>query len=78
MHDISILVDTNTFCSTKQREKQWQHEWGYISRFSSHSSISRGTRVAVLFFLNSFEFYLNQEIIDERGDFIILDINMQD
>jgi hypothetical protein len=35
MYDISILVDTH---STKQREKQWQHEWGYISRFGSHSS----------------------------------------
>jgi hypothetical protein len=44
MYDISILVDTH---STKQREKQWQHEWGYISRFSSHSSASRG--VATLF-----------------------------
>jgi hypothetical protein len=42
MYDISILVDTH---STKQREKQWQHEWGYISRFSSHSSASRGVAV---------------------------------
>jgi exonuclease III len=72
MYDISILVDTH---STKQREKQWQHEWGYISRFSSHSSASRG--VAVLF-KNSFEFHINQEIIDECGNFIILDINIQD
>ena len=72
MYDISILVDTH---STKQGEKQWQHEWGYISRFSSHSSASRG--VAVLF-KNSFEFHINQEIIDECGNFIILDINIQD
>ena len=28
--------------SIKQREKQWQHEWGYMSRFGSHSSASRG------------------------------------
>ena len=49
--------------------------WGYISRFSSHSSTSRG--VAVLF-KNSFEFHINQEIIDECGNFIILDINIQD
>jgi hypothetical protein len=48
---------------------------GYISRFSSHSSASRG--VAVLF-KNSFEFHINQEIIDECGNFIILDINIQD
>ena len=27
---------------------------------------------------NSFEFQINQEIIDERGNFIILDINIQD
>ena len=33
--------------------------------------------VAVLF-KNSFEFHINQEIIDERGNFIILDINIQD
>jgi hypothetical protein len=39
MYDISILVDTH---STKQKEKQWQLEWGYISRFISHSSASRG------------------------------------
>jgi uncharacterized protein (UPF0303 family) len=61
--------------STKQRETQWQHEWGYISRFSSHSSASRG--VAVLF-KNSIKFHINQEIIDERGNFIIIDINIQD
>ena len=69
MYDISILVDTH---STKQREKQWQHEWGYISRFGSHSSASRGVAK------NSFAFHINHEIIDERGNFIILDINIQD
>jgi hypothetical protein len=41
----------------------------------SHSSASRW--VAVLF-KNSFEFHINQEIIDECGNFIILDINIQD
>jgi hypothetical protein len=51
-----FLVDTH---STKQREKQWQHEWGYISRLSSHSSGSRGEAVL---FKNSFEFHINQEI----------------
>jgi hypothetical protein len=30
MYDISILVDTH---STKQREKQWQHEWGYMTNY---------------------------------------------
>jgi uncharacterized protein (UPF0303 family) len=29
-------------------------------------------------FKNSFEFHINQEIIDECGNFIILDINIQD
>jgi hypothetical protein len=29
-------------------------------------------------FKYSFEFHINQEIIDERGNFIILDINIQD
>ena len=31
-----------------------------------------------VFFLNSFEFHINQESIDERGNFIILYINIQD
>jgi hypothetical protein len=47
----------------------------YIGRFGSHYITSRG--VAMLL-KNSFEFHINQEIIDERGNFIILDINMQD
>ena len=45
------------------------------SRFSSHSSVSRGYQ---RFLKNSFEFQINQEIIDERGNFIILDIIIQD
>jgi hypothetical protein len=71
-----FILNTNFLKkSGLSREKQWQHEWGYISRFGSHSSASRG--VAVLF-KNSFEFHINQEIIDECGNFIILDINTQD
>jgi uncharacterized protein (UPF0303 family) len=29
-------------------------------------------------FKNSIKFHINQEIIDERGNFIIIDINIQD
>ena len=31
-----------------------------------------------MLFKSSFVFHINQEIIDERGNFIILDINIQD
>ena len=43
------------------------------SRFSSHSSVSRGYQ---RFLKNSFEFQINQEIIDERGNIIIQDSRM--
>jgi exonuclease III len=50
-------------------------EWGYIGKFSSYSSRSRGI---VVVFKNSFEFKINSEILDTDGNFVILDITIQD
>ncbi|CAG2214956.1 unnamed protein product [Mytilus edulis] len=72
LYDITILVDTH---STSVKEKQWLHEWGYVGKFSSYSSKSRG--VAILF-KNTFEFKIHEETIDLMGNFIILDITIQD
>ena len=71
-YDISILVDTH---SCKDDEKMWFNEWNYISKFSSWSSRSRG--VAILF-KNTFDFKIHDEYIDTNGNFIILDISVQD
>ena len=46
-----------------------------MGKFSSYSSKSRG--VAILF-KNTFEFKIHEETIDLMGNFIILDITIQD
>ena len=71
-YDITFLTDTH--CS-KEKECQWQHEWGYKVHFSSHSSNSRG--VAILL-KNTFSYEIHKEIKDDNGNFIILDITIQD
>ena len=70
--DVIILTDTH---STKDKEKQWYHEWGYKSFFSSHTSHSRG--VAILF-NNTFAFSIFKEIKDDEGNFVILDLCIQE
>ncbi|CAG2199063.1 unnamed protein product [Mytilus edulis] len=59
-YDIAVLVDTH--CCL-ENENKWLQEWGYTGKFSSYSNRSRG--VAVLF-KNSFEFKINNEIIDNN------------
>ena len=71
-YDITVLTDTH--CCL-ENESQWLGEWGYIGKFSSYSSRNRG--VAVLF-KNSLEFKINSEILDTNGNFVILDITIQD
>jgi exonuclease III len=71
-YDITVLTDTHCCLENKSH---WLGEWGYIGIFSSYSSRSRG--VAVLF-KNSFEFKINSEILDTDGNFVILDITIQD
>jgi hypothetical protein len=48
--DITDLTDTH--CCL-ENESQWFGEWGYIGKFSSYSSRSRGVAVLIK---NSFEF----------------------
>jgi hypothetical protein len=61
---ITVLADTH--CCL-ENESHWLGEWGYIGKFSSYSSRSRG--VAVLY-KNSFEFKINSEILDTDGNFV--------
>ena len=72
LYDITVLTDTH--CCL-ENESHWLGEWGYIGKFSCYSSRSR--EVAVLF-KNSLEFKINSEILDTNGNFVILDITIQD
>ena len=72
LYDITFLIDTH---SSKEKESQWKTEWGYSAFFASRSSTSRG--VAILF-KNSFQYNIHKEIKDPNGNFIILDITIQD
>ena len=71
-YDISVLIDIHC---TSQLEKKWINEWGYVGRIAPFSSTSRG--VAILF-RNTFEFKIHDEIKDPDGNFIILDVTIQD
>ena len=71
-YDITVLTDTH--CCL-ENESHCRGECGYIGKFSSYSSRSR--RVAVLF-KNSFEFKINSAILYTKGNFVILDITIQD
>lgn len=72
IYDIVILSDTH---GTKEKEKQWHHEWGYKTFFSSHTSHSRGVAILIN---NTFTYKVYKEIIDPEGNFIILDMSIQD
>ena len=70
-YDISLLIDKH---SDKQTELLWKNEWGGDVKFCSHTSNSRG--VAILF-KNSFQYNIHKEIKDPGGNYIILDISIQ-
>ena len=69
-HSILCLQDTHF---TKNIEPLIIAEWGYKAVFSSFSSQSRG--VAILF-KNNFEFNICNSYRDQRGNTIILDIEI--
>ena len=71
-YDVIILTDTHC---VKEKEKQWQHEWGYKAHFSSHTSHSRGI---VILMNNTFKFIVHKEIKDQNGNYLILDITIQE
>ena len=58
---------------TKSIEHTIQSEWGYKVLFSSFSSQSRGVAI---FINNTFEYKLHNTISDERGNSLILDIEI--
>ena len=62
-YDITVLTDAH--CCL-ENESQWLCDWGYIGKFSSYSSRSRGVTVL---FKNSFEFKINSEILYTNGHF---------
>ena len=70
-YDITFLIDTH---SSPELEKYWRNEWGYEARCSSFSTNSRG--VAILF-KNTFEFDIKEELYDLEGNFIMLDLIIQ-
>ena len=69
-HSILCLQDTHI---TKNIERLIISEWGYKAVFSSFSSQSR--EVAILF-KNNFEFNIRNSYNDNRGNIIILDIEI--
>ena len=69
-YDLIFLIDTH---STEKVEKSWAAEWGYVVKFSSYESNSRG--VAILF-RNTFQFKILDEIHDQHGNFLILDCEL--
>ena len=71
-YDIAILTDTH--CK-KEYENKWQQEWGYTGFFSSHTSNSRGTAILLN---NTFPFTVHREIYDKYGNYLILDITIQE
>ncbi len=70
-YDITILTDTH---SKLDNENKWRQEWGYTCYFSSCSGNSRG--VAVLF-NKTFKHEVHKAVLDEDGNFIILDLTIQ-
>ena len=69
-YDICLLQETH---SIKQNEQKWRNEWGYTAFWSSYTGNSRG--VAILF-KNSFQYDLHNEIEDDEGRYILLDITI--
>ena len=68
--DVYFLQETH---STPSVESKWANEWGYKCFFSSYSSKSRGTAIL---FNNTFQYTLHNEIIDNSGRFVILDLTL--
>ena len=67
-----ICVQDSHF--TKDIERFVTSEWGYKAFFSSNNSQSRGVAI---FFTNTFEFTVHNEVKDNDGNFIILDVTIQ-
>ena len=71
-YDNTFLLDTH---STHSIENEWRCEWGSEAIFNSCSSNSRG--IAILF-KQSFKYTIHNSFKDSNGNYIILDITIQD
>ena len=71
-YNIVCLQDTHF---TKNSERQIRNEWGFTTFFSSFNSRSRGVAI---FFNNNFEFKIHNFVSDMGGNFIIIDLEMND
>ena len=69
---IICLQDTHF---NNQLENVIRAEWGYKALFSSFSTNSRGTAI---FFKNNFQLEIHNYTTDPRGNFIIVDLSMDD
>ena len=68
-----ICVQDTHFIS--KNERLILAEWWYKATFISFSSNSRGVAI---FFQNTFQFNLNQTICDPNGNFVIINITIDD
>ena len=74
MKKFSIICIQDTHF-TPQMLPQIQMEWGYKSFHSTFRSNARGTSI---FIMNTFEFKLNNCISDPNGNYLILDIIVEE
>lgn len=70
--NILCLQDTHF---TQDMEDNIRNEWGYSAVFNSFTSQSRG--VAILF-NNNFDYKIHKTVVDNSGNFIALDIEVED
>ena len=59
----------------KENENQWKQEWGYKGYFSSYTDKSK--EIAILI-NNTSKYNVHNEIIDKEGNYLILDITIQE
>lgn len=69
--DVICLQDTHF---SKAQESFIESEWGYKVYFSSYPSQARGTAIL---FKNSFELKIHKSIADIKGNFILLDVTIE-
>ena len=72
--DCSILCLQDTHF-TKDIENNIRNEWGFDAVFNSYTSQARGVAI---FFNNNFDFKIHKKIDDDSGNFIALDLDIND
>ena len=72
-YSIICLSDTH-FARDQRQERLISTEWGYKVFFSSNNTQSRGV---VIFFNNKFEFKVHKYYNDQKGNLLLLDIEIE-